>query len=45
MKRLVRFFPELRPFYERELAIKHRYYSKLFEAIGAALYHWREQAK
>lgn len=42
MKQLVSLFPELLPYYERELRNKNKYYYKMFEAIGVATLYLRK---
>jgi RNase H-fold protein (predicted Holliday junction resolvase) len=37
MLSLVRFFPELIPFYQKEITNKNKYYEKGFEAVGSIL--------
>ncbi len=36
MKQLVFLYPELQPYYEKEMQNKNKYYYKMFEAIGVA---------
>lgn len=46
IRRLVLFYPELEQFEEKELFNKHKYYIKLFEAVGSVLlYQLHEQDK
>lgn len=42
MERLVMLYPELVLYYDREQKNRNKYYVKLFEAIGAVAYHWKE---
>ena len=42
MKQLVSLFPELVPYYEKELRNKNKYYYKMFEAIGVATLYLRK---
>lgn len=37
MRAIAERFPELKMYYEREMRNKHRYYFKLFEAVGIAI--------
>lgn len=45
MKQLVAFFPELIPYYEKEVENKNKYYYKMFEAIGVATLYSRRIGK
>jgi len=42
MKQLVLLFPELEPYYEKELRNKNKYYFKMFEAVGVATLYLRK---
>ena len=42
MKQMVLLFPELVPYYERELRNKNKYYFKMFEAVGVATLYLRK---
>jgi hypothetical protein len=42
MKQLVFFYPELAPYYEKELKNENKYYYKMFEAIGVATLYSRK---
>jgi len=42
MKQLVLLFPELKPYYEKELLNKNKYYFKMFEAVGVATLYLRK---
>jgi hypothetical protein len=39
MKRLCILLPELKLYYDKEMRNRHKYYIKLFEAIGTGAYH------
>ncbi|MES3017462.1 MAG: hypothetical protein V4721_06775 [Bacteroidota bacterium] len=45
MKRLVLLIPELATYHEREQENRNKYYVKLFEAVGTASHHWKENSK
>ncbi len=40
--KLIILFPELVPYYEKELRNKNKYYYKMFEAIGVATLYQRK---
>ena len=42
MKQLVFLYPELQPYYEKEISNKNKYYYKMFEAIGVATLYQRK---
>lgn len=39
MLSMVRYFPEILPFYQKEVTNKNKYYEKGFEALGSILIH------
>lgn len=45
MQQLVFLYPELQPWYEKELSNKSKYYYKMFEAIGVATLYCRKIGK
>jgi len=42
MKRVALFYPELHPYYDKELRNRNKFYIKLFEAVAVGAYHWLE---